>query len=242
MPARGSIIKSLHELLINLVNATFISTPDKHHRSLCTYCAEVFVGAVFPAEPALQQHVLQLVTQPAHHLRGVDAVIWGRGVVVEVQQIEETLLVAVLQDGQAPLHHCVVGIHQVHPVATVIQVILGQGGNAEQVLVAESNGWERHVMSPDHIDFGDGRVGQQVEDTVRGPYDQQTDTHEEGKDPDGSLWFGLVCREDKLQTVDLRPLHESHCDFFPCWLWQAGLSALEGGLWGIVLFMWPKGD
>ncbi len=65
------------------------------------------------------------MAEASHHLGGVDAVVRVRAVVVKVQQAQETLLVAVLKDGQAPLHYCVIRIHEVHPVAAVIQVILG---------------------------------------------------------------------------------------------------------------------
>lgn len=143
MPATGSIIHSL---------ASIYNTPCKQHSyqhltkstflSICTYCGEVLVVAVFPTEPAFQQHILQLVTQPANHLSGVNMVIRGWGIVVEVQQVEETVLVAVFEDGQAPLHHCVIGIHQVHPVANVIQVGLGQNRHTEQVFIADSHCWE----------------------------------------------------------------------------------------------------
>ncbi|TNN55393.1 hypothetical protein EYF80_034405 [Liparis tanakae] len=111
----------------------------------------------FPPEPALQQHVLQLVAEATHHLGGVDAVAGGRGVVAEVQQAQEALPVSVSEDGQAPLHHRVVGVHEVHPVAAVVQVLLGQGGHAEHVLVAEGDRREGHAVSPHHVDLGDGR-------------------------------------------------------------------------------------
>lgn len=134
----------------------------KNSFRFCTYSAEVFVGACFPAEPALEQHVLQLVTEASHHLRGIDAVIWVWTVVFEVQQVEETLLVAIFEDGQALLHHRVIRIHEVHPVAAVIQVILGQCGRTKHVFIAESNSWEGHVVSPNHVDLCDSRVGHQV--------------------------------------------------------------------------------
>lgn len=84
---------------MHLVNNTHIYTSDKHHLSLSTYSAEVFGGASFPTEPALQQHVLELVSQASHHLCGVDVVIGGWGVVVKVQQTQETWLVTVFEDG-----------------------------------------------------------------------------------------------------------------------------------------------
>lgn len=182
------------------------------------------------------------MTEPTHHLGGVDAVIRGRGVVVEIQQAQETLLVAVLKNGQTPLHHCVIRIHEVHPVATVIQVLSGQGGYTENIFIAESHRWEGHVVSPHHVDLSDSRVGHQVEDSIPRPGEEETETNEEGHDPDDPLWFGLIRREDKLQTVNLGPHYEIHCDLFPCRFKRAGLSVLERGLLGIILFLWPQGD
>lgn len=138
------------------------------------------------------------MTEASHHLGGVDAIIGVRIVVVEVQQAQETLLVAVFKDGQAPLHHCVIRIHEVHPVAAVIQVILGQSGYAEHIFVADGNSWEGHVVSPHHVDLRDSRVGHQVQDSIPGPSDEETEANEEGHDPDDPLRFRLVRREDKL--------------------------------------------
>lgn len=138
------------------------------------------------------------MAEASHHLGGVDAVIGVRTVVVEVQQAQETLLVAVFKDGQALLHHRVIRIHEVHPVAAVIQVILGQSGRTENIFIAEGDSWEGHVVSPHHVNLCDGGVGHQVEDSIPGPGAKETDTNKEGHDPDDSLWFGLVRREDKL--------------------------------------------
>lgn len=138
------------------------------------------------------------MAEASHHLGGVDAVIRGRGVVVKVQQAQETLLVAVFKDGHAPLHHCVIRIHEVHPVATVIQVLPGQSGYTEHIFIAESNSWEGHVVSPHHVDLRDSRVGHQVENSIPGPGEEETDTNKEGHDPDDPLRFRLVRREDKL--------------------------------------------
>lgn len=182
------------------------------------------------------------MTEASHHLSGVGAVIRVRTVVIEVQQAQETLLVAVFKDGQAPLHHCVIRIHEVHPVAAVIQVILGQSGYTEHIFIAESNGWEGHVVSPHHVDLRDSRVRHQVEDSVPRPGDEETETNKEGHDPDDSLRFRLVRREDKLQTMDLGPHYEIHCDLFPRWFKRVGLSVLERGLLSNILFVWPKGD
>lgn len=157
------------------------------------------------------------MAEASHHLCGVGAESRGRGVVFEVQQVQETLYVAVSEQGHALLHHCVIVVHQVHPVAAVVQVILGQSGHTEHVLVAESNSWEGHVVSPHHVDLGDGRVGHQVEDPIPGQGAQQTDTKEEGHDPDDSLQFRLVRKEDKLQTMNFGPHYEIHSDLFQCW-------------------------
>lgn len=112
--------------------------PDPHLTNtivFCTYSAEVSGGACFPAKSALQEHFLQLVTEASHHLSGVDVVIWSRAVIVEVQQIQETPFVAVFKEGQALLHDRVIGIHEVHPVAAVVQVFLGQCGHAEHIFI-----------------------------------------------------------------------------------------------------------
>lgn len=156
---------------------------------LSTYSAEVFVGAVLPAKLALQQHVLQLVAEATHHLCGVDAIIRGRGVVLEVQQSQESRFVAVFKDGQALLYHRVVRIHEVHPIAAVVQVILGQAGCTKHILIAESHRWEGHVVSPDHVDLGDSRVGHEIEDSVPRPGAQQTDAEKERQAPDDLLRF-----------------------------------------------------
>lgn len=147
------------------------------------------MGAVLPTKLALQQHVLQLVTESTHHLRGVDVVTWGWGVAVEVQESEQTLLVIVFKDRQAPLYDCVVMIQEVQPVAAVIQVLLGQGGHPENIFITERNRWEGHVVSPHHVDLGDSWVGHQVEDSIPGPGEEETETKEEGHDPDDSLRF-----------------------------------------------------
>lgn len=129
------------------------------------------------------------MTESSHHLCGVDAVIGAWTVVVEVQQAQETLLVAVFKDGQALLHDCVIGMHEVHPVAAVIQVILGQSGHTKYIFIAESNSWEGHVVSPHHVDLCDGRVGHQVEDPIPGPGAEETNAHRKGHDPDDTLQF-----------------------------------------------------
>lgn len=174
------------------------------------------MGTGFTTKPALKQHLLQLVTEPTHHLGGVDTVIRGWGVVIEIQQAQETLLVVFLKDGQVLLHHCVIKIHEVHPIATVIKIIPGQGGYTENIFIAESHCWEGHVVSPHHVDLSDSRVGHQVQDSVPRPGDEETETKKEGQDPDDPLWFGLVWKEDKLQTMDLGPHYEIHSNLFPC--------------------------
>lgn len=200
-----------------------------------TYSAEVFGGARFPAEPALQQHVLQLVAETSHHLGGVDAVIGARAVAAEVQQAQEPRLAALLEDGQALLHERVIGVHEVHPVAAVIQVTPGQRGHAEHVLVAEGDRREGHVVSPHHVDLCDGGVGHHVHDPIPRPRAEETDAQEEGHDPDEPLQFGLVRGEDKLQAVDFGSCDEIHCDLFPCRLLQAGLVTFEGCLLSVLL-------
>lgn len=182
------------------------------------------------------------MAEPTHYLRGVDVVVGGPVVVVEVQQVEETLLGTVFKDGQAPLHHRVVRIHEVHPVAAVIQVVLGQGGHSEHVFIAEGHSREGHVVSPHHVDLSDNRVGHQVEDSIPGPGAEETHTHEEGHDPDDPLKFRLVWREDKLQTVDFGPHYEIHCDLLPCLFMRAGLCVWKRCLSGIVLFVRPQSD
>lgn len=132
----------------------------------CTYSAEVSGGARFPAKSALQEHFLQLVTEASHHLGGVDAVSGSRAVIVEVQQTQETPFVAVFEEEQALLYDRVVGIHEVHPVAAVVQVFLGQCGHAEHIFITQSDRWEGHVASPHHVDLCDGWVGHQVLDSV----------------------------------------------------------------------------
>lgn len=129
------------------------------------------------------------MTESSHHLGGVDVVIGVRTVVAEVQQSHETLLVAIFKDGQALLHDCVIGIHEVHPVATVIQVILGQSGYTKYIFIAESNSWEGHVVSPHHVDLCDSRVGHQVQDPIPRPGAEETNAHKKGHDPDDTLWF-----------------------------------------------------
>lgn len=171
------------------MQATLIPTPGKHHPSLSTYSAEVFVGAGLPTKPALQQHVLQLVAESTHHLRGVDEIIRGRGVVLEVQQIQESWFMAFFQDGQAPFYDSVVRIHEVHPVTAVIQVVLSHARCTKHILVAERDSWEGHIVSPNHVDLCDSRVGHQVEDPVHGPGAEKTYAKKEGQSPDELLWF-----------------------------------------------------
>lgn len=156
------------------------------------------------------------MTEASHHLRGVDAVTGPRAVIVEVQQTQETLFGAVFEEGQALLHDRVIGIHEVHPVAAVVQVLFGQRGHAEHILVAEGDSWEGHVASPHHVDLCDGWVRHQILDPVPGPDAKETNAHEEGHDPDDPLRSGLVRAEDKLQTMDLGPPDELHADLFPC--------------------------
>lgn len=182
------------------------------------------------------------MTKSPHHLSGINAVIWVRTVVFEVQQVEETLLVAIFEDGQALLHHCVIRMHEVHPVAAVIQVILGQCGHTEHVFVAESNSWEGHVVSPNHVDLCDSRVGHQVQDSIPGPRAKETNAQKEGHDPDDSLRFRLVRGENKLQTVDLGSHYKIHSDLFPCWFYRAGLCFFERSLLGIILSLRTQGD
>lgn len=188
-----------------------------------TYSGEIFGSARFPAVATLQQHVLQLVSQPSQHLRGVDLVIRMRAVVAEVQQAEKPWLAAVPDDGHALLHQCVVQVHQVHPVAAVVQVVPGQCGHAEHVLVAESDGREGHVVSPHHVDLCDGWVGHHVHDPIPRPRAQKTDAHKEGHDPGHSLQFVLVRGKDELQTVDLGPGDETCRDLLPRRLPEVGL-------------------
>lgn len=155
------------------------------------------------------------MTEASHHLSGVDAVIGPRAVIVEVQQTQETMFVTVFKEGQALLHDCVIGIQEVHPVAAVVQVLLGQRGHAEHIFVTEGDSREGHVVSPHHVDLCDGWVGHQVLDSVPGPDAKKTNAHEEGHDPDDPLRSGLVWAEDKLQPVDLGPPNELHADLFP---------------------------
>lgn len=201
-----------------------------------TYSAEVFGSACFSAVPAPQQHVLQLVSQPSQHLRGVNLVIGKWAVVAEVQQAEEPRLAAVPDDGHALLHQCVVRVHEVHPVAAVVQVVPGQRGHAEHILIAEGDGWEGHVVSPHHVDLCDGWVGHHVHDPIPRPRAQETDAHKEGHDPGDSLQFVLVRGEDELQTVDLGPSDETHRDLLPRRLPELGLVTFEGRLLSI---RWP---
>lgn len=190
-----------------------------------TYSGEIFRCAGFSAIATLQQHVLQLVSQPSQHLRGVDLVIGTRAVVAEVQQAEEPGFAAVPDDGHALLHQRVVRVHQVHPVATVVQVIPGQRGHSEHVLVAEGDGREGHVVSPHHVDLSDGWVGHHVHDPIPRPRAQETDAQKEGHDPGYSLQFVLVRCKDELQTVDLSPGDETSRDLLPRRLPEVGLGS-----------------
>lgn len=179
------------------------------------------------------------MAEASHHFGCVDVVIGAWTVVVKVQQAQETLLVTFLKDGQAPVYDCMIRVHEVHPVAAVIQVILGQCGDTEHVFIAEGNSWEGHVLSPHHVDLCYGGVRHQVEDSVPGPGAQETDAHKEGHDPDNPLQLRLVWGEDKLQTVDLCPHYEIHCDFSPRWFQRAGL--FERSLLGVILSLWIQG-
>lgn len=87
---------------------------------------------------------------------------------------------ALFKDGQTPVDESVVGIHEVHPVAAVVQVILRQGGNTEHIFIAQSHSGKGHVVSPDHVDFGNDWVGHQVEDAIPRPSTEKADTKEEG--------------------------------------------------------------
>lgn len=155
------------------------------------------------------------MSEAPHHLSGVDAVIGSRAVVVEVQQTQKTPFVAVSEEGQALLHDGVIGIHEVHPVAAVVQVFPGQRGHAEHVFVTQSDGREGHVASPHHVDLRDGWEGHQVMDSVQGPDAKETNANEEGHDPDDALQSRLVRAEDKLQAVDLGPPNKLHTDLLP---------------------------
>lgn len=57
-------------------------------------------------------------------------------------------------------------MHDIHPVAAVVKVGLGQPRHPEEVLVAEGHRWESHVVRPHHVDLGNGWEGEQVEDAV----------------------------------------------------------------------------
>lgn len=87
---------------------------------------------------------------------------------------------ALFEDGQTPVDQSVVGIHEVHPVAAVVQVIPRQGGNPEHVFIAQSDGWKGHVVSPDHVDLGNDWVGHEIEDAIPRPSTKEADTKEEG--------------------------------------------------------------
>lgn len=65
----------------------------------------------------------------------------------------------VFEHGNALAVDRVVQVHDVHPVAAMVEVSFGQAGHTEEVLVAERNGWKRHVVRPNHVDLGHGRVG-----------------------------------------------------------------------------------
>lgn len=106
------------------------------------------------------------MTEASHHLSGVHAIIGSRAVIAEVQQTKQTPFVAVFKEGQALLHDRVIGIHEVHPVAAVVQVFLGQRGHAEYIFITESDSREAHVVSPHHVNLCDGWVGHQVVDSV----------------------------------------------------------------------------
>lgn len=107
------------------------------------------------------------MAQPVNHLCGVELVVRRRAVVGEVQKMQQLLTVpTVFEHRNALSVDRVVQVHDVHPVAAVVDVSFGEVGDAEQVLVAEGNGRKRHVARPNHVDLGHGWVGKKIQDSI----------------------------------------------------------------------------
>lgn len=125
------------------------------------YRAEVDWVAVVSSEGALQQHVVDVVTRA----------------VVEVGHIEqlglESLEVGLLLEGsqnlgvgQVRVGDLVVVVEQGQELPHVIEVVLGDLGEAKLVEVAEGDGREGEVRGGHLVQLGDVRVFQVVQHSV----------------------------------------------------------------------------
>lgn len=137
--------------------------------------------------------------QPVNQLRGVELDVRSRREVGEVKKLQESFfMAAVLQHGNALAVERVVQVHDVHPVAAIVEVSVSKPGHTEEILVAERDGWKSHVASPNHIDFSDGRTREEIQDSIPRPGEEQPKANKEGQKPKQSLDFGFVWRESVL--------------------------------------------
>lgn len=151
--------------------------------------------------------------EPVDHLRGVKLDVGRRCEVGEVEKMQESFFMsAVLQHGNALAVECVVQVHDVHPVAAIVEVGFSEPGHPKEVLVAERDGRESHAACPNHVDFRDGRVREEIDDSIPRPGEEQPEANKEGQKPKQSLDFGFVRRECVLQPVDFCFEDERCCD------------------------------
>lgn len=153
------------------------------------------------------------MAQPVNHLRGVELVVRRRAVVGEVEKMQQPLTVSTVFEHRNALSvDRVVQVHDVHPVAAVVDVCFGEAGQAEEVLVAERNGRERHVASPNHVDLGHCWVGKMIQDSIPRPREEEPQANKEGQEPKQALDFRFVWGESVFQPMDFCSKNKRGCN------------------------------
>lgn len=153
------------------------------------------------------------MAQPVNHLCGVELVVRRWAVVGEVEKMQQPLSVSTVFEHRNALSvDRVVQVHDVHPVAAVVDVRFGEAGHSEEVLVAEGNGRKRHAARPNHVDLGHSWVREKIQDSIPRPREEQPQANKEGQEPKQALDFRFVWRECVFQPMDFCSKNKRGCN------------------------------
>lgn len=113
------------------------------------------------------------MAQAVHEIQADALKTTGRQKETKVGEPVEPLLPVFLEEFNNQGPRCAVLVQQSQPLARVVQVTFGQLVEADGVVVADGEGGEVELLAPVHVEAGVGREGQQVEEPVGRPGDEE---------------------------------------------------------------------
>lgn len=134
----------------NFYTAVYCFQKEKHKKP--TYRREVMSSTWLSSIFAGQKHVIELVAQSVHKLQVGPFKVSGWEKEPEVWQFLEPGATVLLKQVQNHGSHCPVSKQQAQPVASKVQVTLGEFVEADRVIVTDSDCRESQFFGPFSVD------------------------------------------------------------------------------------------